>query len=329
VGTSEIDRPRDARATRPRLRGTECATPPLRRASARFAKSSPSARDFLARASQCAPDAGGDLPSRESRRPNDNLFSSLGKFLGGVDSHFNRHLSHSVPTRGRAAPPLPMAPPRALRILHGGPIAREVASHVAAAANAAADGALAAEVFELAEYPDAGLDIVRLGVVDDDDDDARVDARSRDVIYVLVVETAEFENPADESVTFIRDCLAASKKNRAAGAAAGDDDRASPSRWRIRRVDDDDVGSAAPVPVAYAVVAVGDTDAMPERAAFRSNQNTAADCNQAGALADDAVKRLGGTRVTPRRYLDAARDELDVAAAAWCRDTLLPAVRAL
>ena len=27
--------------------------------------------------------------------------------------------------------------------------------------------------------------------------------------------------------------------------------------------------------------------------------------------------------------IDAARDELDVAAAAWCRDTLLPAVRAL
>jgi sulfite reductase alpha subunit-like flavoprotein len=78
--------------------------------------------------------------------------------------------------------------------------------------------------------------------------------------------------------------------------------------------------------VAYAVLAVGDTDAMPERAMYRSKQNTAGDCNQAGQLADKVMKQLGGERMCPRGEIDVARDQVERDVAAFIDKKLLPAL---
>ena len=116
-------------------------------------------------------------------------------------------------------------------------------------------------------------------------------AAASPVAFVLVAETAEFENPADGAVTFTRDLLCAAKKNR-----KGEGEW----RLRVRRAvmgpgGDEDDRSRMRRPV-YAVIAVGDTDCMAERAAWRSNQNTAA----VGIPAPPAPLRKQ-TRVTRRR----------------------------
>ena len=75
-----------------------------------------------------------------------------------------------------------------------------------------------------------------------------------------------------------------------------------------------------------AVVAVWDTDAMPERAAFRSKQNGASDCNQAGQLADRLFAARGGVRIAPRLEMDVSRDAARAQTEEWVDRTLLPAL---
>ena len=43
---------------------------------------------------------------------------------------------------------------------------------------------------------------------------------------------------------------------------------------------------------------------------MQGKQNTAADCNQAGQLADKVMEQLGGVRLCPRE-IDVARDEVE------------------
>lgn len=76
----------------------------------------------------------------------------------------------------------------------------------------------------------------------------------------------------------------------------------------------------------YAVVAVGDNDATMERAAFRSKQNCASDCNQAGALLDRLMLASGGLRVCARLEIDVSRDTTETRVTAWVTEKVLPAV---
>jgi hypothetical protein len=183
-------------------------------------------------------------------------------------------------------------------------------------ASCALDTGAFVTLHDLGRYRESGLDLHDLR-----DCDSRDDApAARGVAHVFVVETAEHENPADEAVTFIRDALAAQKKNRETDA-----------EWRFRYIPrgavDSTSPSAAPAP-AYAVVAVGDADVVAERAAFRSKQTPASDCNQAGQLADAAVAACGGRRLAPRLEIDFSKGEerADEDVEAWMKEKLAPAV---
>lgn len=65
---------------------------------------------------------------------------------------------------------------------------------------------------------------------------------------------------------------------------------------------------------------------MMERAAYRSKQHTAADCNQAGQLMDRAAAALGGVQLCARCETDAARDAMREDVAEWMRKKMLPAL---
>lgn len=65
---------------------------------------------------------------------------------------------------------------------------------------------------------------------------------------------------------------------------------------------------------------------MMERAAFRSKQNTAADCNQAGQVVDRALDALGGVRICSRCEIDAARDVMKTDVEEWSRKNMWPAL---
>ena len=204
-----------------------------------------------------------------------------------------------------------------IRILHGGDIARDVARGIV---SCLASRSTPTRVFEMADYLTSGFDLVD---VSEAPETAPVTTSHA---YVLVVETAEFENPADGAVTLLRDLLAASKKSKT-----------TPRRWEVRSVetsattretasDDASDARAEPRRVRFAVVAVGDTDAMPERAAFRSKQNGASDCNQAGQLADRLFAARGGVRIAPRLEMDVSRDAARAQTEEWVDRTLLPAL---
>ena len=236
-----------------------------------------------------------------------------------------------------------MSEKRKIRVLHGGPIAREVRRprfpptpdpaspkiHQGADLIACADGTLPSppqvadrvadvarpthdvELFELADYPAAGFDLVNLRDAPAEPSSSASASASSDPVHVLVVETAEHENPADAAVTFIRDLLAANKKTRTVAE----------NHWRLRI--NGEPTAAAPL---YAVVAVGDVDCMPERAAFRSKQHAPSDCNQAGQLADKAFGECGGERVCARLEIDVARDEVESDVRRWFDGAFRPAV---
>ena len=206
------------------------------------------------------------------------------------------------------SPPPPSSPPRAPSL----PPTQIAATF----ASCALDTGAFVTLHDLGRYRESGLDLHDLR-----DCDSRDDApAARGVAHVFVVETAEHENPADEAVTFIRDALAAQKKNRETDA-----------EWRFRYIPrgavDSTSPSTAPAP-AYAVVAVGDADFVAERAAFRSKQTPASDCNQAGQLADAAVAACGGRRLAPRLEIDFSRGEerADEDVEAWMKEKLAPAV---
>ena len=215
-----------------------------------------------------------------------------------------------------------------IRVLHGGDIAREVARGLV---SCLASRSRPTRVFEMAEYLTSGFDLV------DVSEAPETPLETASHAYVLVVETAEFENPADGAVTLLRDLLAANKKTKT-----------TPRRWEVRSVENapkpettrktassSDASSYATTEartepmtrrVRFAVIAVGDTDVMAERAAFRSKQHCASDCNQAGQLADRLFAASGGVRIAPRLEMDVSRDAAEAQTNEWVDRTLLPAL---
>ena len=178
-----------------------------------------------------------------------------------------------------------MSEKRKIRVLHGGPIAREVRRprfppttdpaspkiHQGADLIACADGTLPSppqvadrvadvarpthdvELFELADYPAAGFDLVNLRDAPAEPSSSASASASSDPVHVLVVETAEHENPADAAVTFIRDLPPRIKDSNRRGKPLAASINGEPTAAAL-----------------YAVVAVSGVDCMPERAAFRS-----------------------------------------------------------
>ena len=140
------------------------------------------------------------------------------------------------------------------------------------------------------------------------------DIKTVDEVFLLVMETGEMEEAVGGGITFLRDAMACVKTTR--------DNRSQGDYEHDMFIVRDDKMSM----VAYAVLAVGDTDAMPERAMYMSKQNTAGDCNQAGQLADKVMKQLGGERVCPRGEIDVARDQVERDVAAFIDRRLLPAL---
>lgn len=140
------------------------------------------------------------------------------------------------------------------------------------------------------------------------------DIKTVDEVFLLVMETGEMEEAVGGGITFLRDAMACVKTTR--------DNRSQGDYEHDMFIVRDDKMSM----VAYAVLAVGDTDAMPERAMYRSKQNTAGDCNQAGQLADKVMKQLGGERMCPRGEIDVARDQVERDVAAFIDKKLLPAL---
>ena len=164
---------------------------------------------------------------------------------------------------------------------------------------------------DIAKYQEYGIETV--------DQRDRLDAatiapdpKTVDEVFLLVIETGEMEEAVGGGITFLRDTMTSVRTNRE-----------QRTDWvRCMHIARDDKTTR----VAYAVLAVGDTDAMPERAMYRSKQNTAADCNQAGQLADKVMEQLGGLRLCPRGEIDVARDELERDVAAFVDTRLLPAL---
>lgn len=140
------------------------------------------------------------------------------------------------------------------------------------------------------------------------------DIKTVDEVWLLVMETGEMEEAVGGGITFLRDAMACVKTTR--------DNRSQGDYEHDMFIVRDDKMSE----LMYAVLAVGDTDAMPERAMYRSKQNTAGDCNQAGQLADKVMKQLGGERVCPRGEIDVARDQVERDVAAFIDRRLLPAL---
>ena len=138
------------------------------------------------------------------------------------------------------------------------------------------------------------------------------DPKTVDEVFLLVMETGEMEEAVGGGITFLRDTMTSARTNR----------EQRPDWVRCLHIARDDKTTR----VVYAVLAVGDTDAMPERAMYRSKQNTAADCNQAGQLADKVMEQLGGVRLCPRGEIDVARDEVERDVAAFIDTRLLPAL---
>ena len=232
--------------------------------------------------------------------------------------------------------------PRDVRILHGGELALEVAAEVEAALRSKS---IATQVFQLGKYRNAGFDIVDVSspeatttAVEDaprDNNASRDDDPSTSPLYLFVVETYEFENPGAGAVTLLRDLLAAAKKSKD-----------TTKQWEVRMVDDEwsgftdrDTRTADPITnaydgtrarlisddgntrklkrVQYATIAVGDNDATRARAAFRSKQCSASDCNQAGQLFDKLFSSTGGVRVASRLEIDVSRDTVREQVEAW------------
>ena len=108
-----------------------------------------------------------------------------------------------------------------IRVLHGGEIAREVARDLA---SCLASRSRPTRVFEMADYLTSGFDIVDVSDAPETAPETSPETASH--AYVLVVETAEFENPADGAVTLLRDLLAANKKSKT-----------TPRRWAVRSVE--------------------------------------------------------------------------------------------
>jgi hypothetical protein len=219
----------------------------------------------------------------ELSRNADDIFrrqvpASLKNLAVGTSQRLGLSVSrpHSPP-RLPAVSHTSLAMPVEVRILHGGDIACEVAS-VLARVLLSQSPTTKTKTFQIADYPDAGFDIVAVtgqestgedrgdaestavvavkddtshthnvdvtgvavtcedrgdaestGVVAVKDGTAHPDNNTNGVFFVFVVETGEFENPADGAVSFIRDLMAACGKTRKTTKV-----------WEARRVFKDD-----------------------------------------------------------------------------------------
>ena len=128
---------------------------------------------------------------------------------------------------------------------------------------------------------------------DDDDDDKGTDGD----FIVFVVETAERDEPAPEARDRVKSIL-----KRASSAKA----KSKSSR-------------------SYGLLGVGDCDIIPDRAAFRSNQSVARDCNAVAVVVDEALRvRFGWTRAGQATLVDVSKES------EWgsAGDKTTPAIRA-
>ena len=131
-------------------------------------------------------------------------------------------------------------------------------------------------------------------VFDDDDNGNGND----DEFIVFVVETAERDEPAPEA----RDRLKSILKRASSSAKA----KSKSSR-------------------SYGLLGVGDCDIIPDRAAFRSNQSVARDCNAVAVVVDEALRvRFGWTRAGQATLVDVSKES------EWgsAGDETTPAIRA-
>jgi hypothetical protein len=131
-------------------------------------------------------------------------------------------------------------------------------------------------------------------VFDDGNDD---DDGNNDFI-VFVVETAERDEPASEARDRVKSIL------KRASAAKSKKSKSS----RL-----------------YGLLGVGDCDIIPDRAAFRSNQSVARDCNAVAVVVDEALRvRLGWMRAGEATLVDVSKES------EWgsAGDETTPAIRA-
>ena len=132
-------------------------------------------------------------------------------------------------------------------------------------------------------------------VFDDDDDD---DNGNDGDFIVFVVETAERDEPAPEARDRVKSIL-----KRASSSAK--------AKSELSR--------------SYGLLGVGDCDIIPDRAAFRSNQSVARDCNAVAVVVDEALRvRFGWTRAGQATLVDVSKES------EWgsASDETTPAIRA-
>jgi hypothetical protein len=130
-------------------------------------------------------------------------------------------------------------------------------------------------------------------IFDDDDDNS-----NDDDFIVFVVETAERDEPAPEARDRVKSIL-----KRASSSA-----NAKSKSSRL-----------------YGLLGVGDCDIIPDRAAFRSNQSVARDCNAVAVVVDEALRvRFGWTRAGQATLVDVSKES------EWgsASDETTPAIRA-
>ena len=118
---------------------------------------------------------------------------------------------------------------------------------------------------------------------EDDDDDATI---------VVIVETIENDEIAREGEQVAKFLLEEAKRNKeeAVGAAKKEEEEKKKKR-------------------GYVLVGVGDSNILADRQYFRSNQNSAEDCNAAARYMDKLLEKSGRwERVGKRLELDCGRD---------------------
>jgi hypothetical protein len=121
-----------------------------------------------------------------------------------------------------------------------------------------------------------------LQIEEDDDDDATI---------VVIVETIENDEIAREGEQVAKFLLKEAKRNKeeAVGAAKKEEEKKKKRR--------------------YVLVGVGDSNILADRQYFRSNQNSAEDCNAAARYVDKLLEKSGRwERVGKRLELDCGRD---------------------
>lgn len=167
----------------------------------------------------------------------------------------------------------------------GGGLGLEAANRVARALRER----LASRCFKVVVVADAR----DVDIFDDDDDNS-----NDDDFIVFVVETAERDEPAPEARDRVKSIL-----KRASSSA-----NAKSKSSRL-----------------YGLLGVGDCDIIPDRAAFRSNQSVARDCNAVAVVVDEALRvRFGWTRAGQATLLDVSKES------EWgsASDETTPAIRA-